>query len=193
MMKAKSILVAALFAGASVSALANNPGDKYGLAAFPVKEPGVYKVVYERANADKLRLNVYNNKAERIFTQSHMAKGFIQPLNFQNLEAGEYTIEILSGTSRETVKINYAPRVAPRSVAHITRLTESGKYLVSIPKQAARNDHFTLSIFQNDKLIYNESNTLAEDFAKVYNVTPDADNITIAITDKYGKVTSASF
>lgn len=193
-MKTKSILIAALFVlGASVSTFANKPGDKYGLAAFPVKEPGIYKVVYERANADKLKLNVYNDKSERIFTQSHVAKGFIQPLNFQHLEAGEYTIEIVSGTSRETVRINHAPRVIAGSFVHITRLNEGGKYLVSVAKRQGREDNITLNIFQGDELIYNESNTLTEDFAKVYNVKPDSENITIAVTDKYGKVTSASF
>lgn len=194
MMKTKSLLIAGFFVlSASVSTFANKPGDKYGLAAFPVKEPGIYKVVYERESTDKLRLNVYNDKSERIFTQSRVTKGFIQPLNFQHLEAGEYTIEIVSGTSRETVRIKHAPHIVAGSFVHITRLNESGKYLVSVAKRQGSEDNITLNIFQDDELIYNESNTLVEDFAKVYSVKPDSKNITIAVTDKYGKVTSASF
>lgn len=153
-MKTRSILIATLFVfGATVSVLANKPGDEYGLAAFPTKESGLYKVIYERPEEGKVKLNVYNQKAERIFTHSVTAKGFIQPLNFQDLEAGEYTVEVVSGGTRETVKINHTPRVLPSSFVHITKLNNEGKYLVSVAKHPAGEENITLNIFQNDRLI----------------------------------------
>lgn len=193
-MKTKSILSAALLViGASVSTLANKPGDEYGLAAFPVKESESYKVIYEGENTEKVKLSVYNDRSERIFSRSLVAKGFIQPLNFQDLQAGEYTIEIVAGKTRETVKVNYAPRLIPSSFVHITKLNDEGKYLVSVAKRKSGDENITLNIFQDNRLIYNESNKLADDFAKVYSVKPSGNNVTIAVTDKNGKVTTASF
>lgn len=194
MMKTNSILIAALLIiGASVSTLANKPGDEYGLAAYPVKESETYKVIYEGQNTERVRLNVYNTKSEKIFSHSIITKGFIQPLSFQGLEAGEYTVEIVAGKTRETVKINHAPRLIPSSFVHITKLNDAGKYLVSVAKPKSVDENITLSIFQDNKLIYNESSKLADDFAKVYSVKPSGNNVTIAVTDKNGKVTSASF
>lgn len=193
-MKTKSILIAALLViGATVSTLANKPGDEYGLAAFAVKESATYKVVYEGENTERVRLSVYNNKSERIFSHSTVSKGFIQPLNFEGLGAGEYTVEILAGKTRQTVKINHAPRLIPSSFVHITKLNDEGKYLVSVAKQKSEDENITLNIYQDNRLIYNESNKIADDFAKVYAVKPTSNNITIAVTDKNGKVTTASF
>lgn len=193
-MKTKSILIAALFVmGAAVSTLANKPGDEYGLAAYAVKESATYKVVYEGENTEKVRLSVYNNKSERIFLHSVVSRGFIQPLNFENLGAGEYTVEIVAGKTRQTLTINHAPRFIPSSFVHITKLNDEGKYLVSVAKQKSEDENITLNIYQDNRLIYNESNKIADDFAKVYAVKPTSNNITIAVTDKNGKVTTASF
>jgi len=193
-MKTKSILIAALLViGASVSTLANKPGDEYGLAAFAVKESATYKIIYEGENTEKVKLSVYNNRSERIFSHSLVTNGFIQPLSFEGLEAGEYTVEVVAGKSRETIKINHTPRLIPSSFVHITKLNDEGKYLVSIAKPKSEDENITLNIFQDNRLIYNESNKLADDFAKVYSVKPSGNNVTIAVTDKNGKVTTASF
>lgn len=194
MMKTNSILIAALFViSASVSTLANKPGDEYGLAAFAVKESETYKIVYEGENTQKVRLNVYNDKSQRIFSQSVVSKGFIQPLSFEGLDAGQYTVEIVAGKTRETITINHARRLVPSSFVHITKLNDEGKYLVSVAKPKLEDENITLNIFQDNRLIYNESSKLADDFAKVYSVKPAGSNVTIAVTDKNGKVTSASF
>jgi hypothetical protein len=193
MMKTKSIVVAALFVlSAVVSAFANKPGEEYGLAIIPVKESEVFKIVYEGKNAGKVKLNIYNDKSDRIFSHSMGAKGFIQPLNFSGLEAGEYTVEIVNGTSRETRTINFKPRQLSSSYVHITQLNSEGKFLVSVARNKVANESITLNIFQDDKLIYNESNKLVDDFAKVYAVKSSGP-VTIAVTDKNGKVTSKSF
>lgn len=194
-MKTNSIFVTALFVlGVSASVFANKPGDEYGLAAFPLKESSVYKVVYESENAGKIRLNIYDEANTRIFSHMVEGRGFIQPLNFQGLQAGVYTVEIVNGKSRETIKINHAPRIEPSSFVHITKLlNQDGKFLVSVAKgRAADEENISLQIFQDDKLIYNERNKLADDFAKIYAVKPSG-NVTISVTDKNGKVTSASF
>ncbi|MDV3307944.1 MAG: hypothetical protein LOY03_03910 [Cyclobacteriaceae bacterium] len=194
-MKTNSIFVAALLVlGVSASAFATEPGDEYGLAAFPVKQSSVYKVVYESEKAGKIKLNIYDANKSRIFTHTVKGRSFIQPLNFQGLEAGVYTVEIVNGKSRETVTINHTPRVEPSSFVHITKLVnEEGKFLVSVAKgKNADAENISLHIYQDDKLIYNERNTLADDFAKVYAVKPSG-NVTIAVTDKNGNVTTASF
>ncbi|HEX7015043.1 MAG TPA: hypothetical protein VF191_05985 [Cyclobacteriaceae bacterium] len=194
-MKTNSIFVAALFVlGVSASAFANDPGEKYGLAAFPMNQGSTYKVVYQSENAGKIKLNIYDENNTRIFTHTVEGRGFIQPLNFQGLEPGLYTVEIVNGKSRETVTINHAPRLEPSSFVHITKLLdEQGKFLVSVAKgDNVDEESISLQIYQNDKLIYNERNKLEGDFAKVYAVKPSG-NVTISVTDKSGRVTTATF
>jgi hypothetical protein len=194
-MKTNSIFVAALLVlVVSASAFAIEPGDKYGLAAYPMSKSSTYKVVYESEKAGKLKLNIYDENKNRIFSHTVEGRGFIQPLNFEALEPGVYTVEIVNGKLRETVTINHAPRIEPSSYVHITKLlNEEGKFLVSVAKaRATEEESISLQIFQDDELIYNERNKLEGDFAKVYAVKPGG-NVTIAVTDKNGKVTTASF
>src|SRR5690606_2160494 len=195
-MKTSSIFVTALLVlGVSASTFANEPGDKYGLAAFPMNQGSLYKVVYQSETAGKLKLNIYDESRNRIFTHTLEGRGLIRPLNWQGIEAGLYTVEIVNGKSRETVTINHARKIEPSNFVHITKLlNEEGKCLVSVAKGsgAENEESISLQIFQNDKLIYNERNKLDSDFAKVYAVQPNG-KVTIAVVDKSGKVTTASF
>src|SRR5690606_21573562 len=194
-MKTNSIFVAALLVlGVSASAFANKPGDKYGLAAIPLRDNTTYKVVYESEKAGKIKLNIYDQNRTRIFTHTIEGRGFIQPLNFKGLDAGVYTVEIVNGKSRETVTINHFPKVEPSAFVHISKLVnEDGKFLVSVAKgNDTEDESISLQIYQDDKLIYRERNTLADDFARIYAVKPSG-KVTIAVTDKNGKTTSASF
>jgi len=194
-MKKNSIFVAALFVlGVSASAFANKLGDQYGLAAFPLNNNSLYKVVYAAEKAGKIKLNIYDESRTRIFTHTIEGRGFIQPLNFKGLDAGVYTVEIVNGKSRETVTINHFPKVQPSAFVHIAKLVnEEGKFLVSVAKgDASEEEEVSLQIYQDDKLIYRERNKLADDFAKIYAVKPSG-KVTIAVTDKNGKVTTASF
>lgn len=159
-----------------------------------MNQGSTYKVVYQSENAGKIKLNIYDENNTRIFTHTVEGRGFIQPLNFQGLEPGLYTVEIVNGKSRETVTINHAPRLEPSSFVHITKLLdEQGKFLVSVAKgDNVDEESISLQIYQNDKLIYNERNKLEGDFAKVYAVKPSG-NVTISVTDKSGRVTTATF
>lgn len=70
-----------------------------------------YKLFYvpvESADAQKVRVNVYDEEGLRIYSKKHLTDdGFAVPYNFEELEPGTYTFEVINsdGTSiREIIK-----------------------------------------------------------------------------------------
>src|SRR6187551_3535402 len=108
-MKTKSLLIAALVViSATVSAFAKEEPTKAGLAIVPVKGSQTFKVIYKSENAGTTKVNIYNTESKVIFSKVVSNEGgFILPLNFDGLTAGEYTIELTDVTGTKTEKVNF--------------------------------------------------------------------------------------
>jgi len=190
-MKTKSIFIAALMVfGAVLTSVANNGTESAnGLAVVPVKGSNVYKVIYKGENQGKVKLSVFNKSAELIFTETVSQSGFILPLNFSNLEAGEYTVELADANGKKSQKIVHGVVNTPANYIHVSKLVnEEGKFLISVKNANAIN----VKIYGRNGLIFNESKDLAGDFAQVYAVKVPGE-LTFEITDANGNVKTARF
>lgn len=188
-MKTKSILIAALIMVGSVSAMAEKPETATGLAVVPVKGSNVYKVIYKGDNEGKVKVNLYNNEAQVVFTQTMANSGFILPLNFSNLSSGEYTVELVDANGKKAQKFVHGIATTPANYIHVSKIaSEEGKYLISVRNANAIN----VKIYDRSGLIFDESKTLAGDFAQVYAVKVPGE-LTFEITDANGNVKTARF
>jgi len=153
---------------ASAFTFATTPASK--VAVVNQNNSGVYKVIYEGATTGKVTLKIYDNSSNVIFSETKKGLSkFIQPLNFNGLEQGEYSIEITDETGTQIQKVNYAianTATATAKGVHITKLQE-GKYLMS----AATMGNINVQIFDgNDNLIHNESLVVNGKLGVVYNL-----------------------
>lgn len=189
-MKTKSILIAALIIIGSVSAMANEkPETATGLAVVPVKGSNVYKVIYKGENEGKVKVNLFNNQREVVFSQTIANGGFILPLNFSNLSSGEYTVELVGANGKKVQKFVHGAATTPANYIHVSKIvSEEGKYLISVRNANAIN----VKIYDRSGLIFDESKTLAGDFAQVYAVKVPGE-LTFEITDANGNVKTARF
>jgi hypothetical protein len=168
-MKTKSLLIAALVVvSATVSAFAKEEPTKAGLAIVSVKGSETFKVIYKTENTGSTKVNIYNAEAKVIFSKVvSNAGGFILPLNFNGLTAGEYTIELTDATGTKVEKVNFQP---------------SAKSSV------------TVTIYDNfDNVVYNETKKLDGDFAQVYALKGKVTSYTFEISDASGKIKSVKF
>jgi len=102
-MKTKSLFLALLMFSVVVSAVGKDEPRTLGMAVIPVKGSEVFKVVYRGEAPKKLRLNIYDADAKRLYTETVSGRdGFIRPVNFSGLQYGEYTIEVVDGDSKQT-------------------------------------------------------------------------------------------
>lgn len=177
-----------------VSILTVNAADEprnAGMAVVSVKGSDIVKVIYKAESAGRVKVNVYNSDSKVIFTQQINRDGFILPLNFNGLEYGEYTIEVMDNAGKKVEKFSYQPATS-NSFVHVTKVgQESGKYLVSVAN--AGDESITVRIYDGgNTLLHTETRQISGQFAQLYSVK-NINNVTIEVTDKSGKVKTVKF
>ncbi|HPM30418.1 MAG TPA: hypothetical protein PLJ60_08770 [Chryseolinea sp.] len=193
-MKTKSLLISALVViGATVSAIAKEEPTKAGLAIVSVKGSETFKVIYKTENTGFTKVNIYNAEAKVIFSKVvSNAGGFILPLNFNGLNAGEYTIELIDGTGTKVEKVNFQPSAKSSLNVHVSKMSEEGKFLLAIAN--SKDEEVTVTIYDNfENVLHTETKKLDGDFAQVYALKGKASSYTFEISDKSGKIKSVKF
>jgi hypothetical protein len=194
-MKKNVLLAIALVMSVAVAAVAKEVPGAARLAVVPVKGSEVYKVVYKNEGATRLKLNIYNGASQLIFSETVTGDGFIRPLNFTGLKAGEYTIEISDAGSKTSEKIYYEPLKSSdssRKVVHVSKMTDGeNKFLVSVARVA--NEKITINIYDaNDRVIHTESRAVDGGFAQIYTVK-SGKVAAIEVVDQNGNINTSRF
>src|SRR6187551_1184750 len=193
-MKTKSLLIAALVViSATVSAFAKEEPTNAGLAIVPVKGSQTFKVIYKSENTGATKVKVYNAASKVIFAETvSNTGGFILPLNFAGLTAGEYTIELADASGTKTEKVNFQPAAKSKLNVHVAKMSEDGKFLLAIAN--TKNEVITVKIYDKfNNLVYNETKELNGDFAQVYSLKNAASSYTFEISDNTGNSKSVTF
>ena len=193
-MKTKSLFIAALVVvSASVAAFGKEePATNKGLAVVPVKGAEVFKVIYKGETAGRVKLNVYNTQSQLVFSEVISGTdGFIRPLNFTGLAAGEYTIETVDASGKRSEKVSYN-KPAKKNV-HISKLAgEEGKFLVAVAGAGA--EVINVNIYDaTNTLVHSESKTVNGDFAQLYTVKNVKGAVTFEVTSAAGSTKVARF
>jgi hypothetical protein len=192
-MKIKSLIIAAIVVLNSAVAFAGEDEPrKTGIAIFPVKGTGVFKLVYKGESVGKVKFNIYNASGSLILTEVvNGVDGFICPLNFTGLASGEYTVELVDALGKKVEKITYQPTKSIKHI-HVSKMPEAGKYLVAIANTGS--EVINLRIYDNyNNLVHSESKEISGDFAQLYKLSNTSLTYTFEVTDKLGNTKTIKF
>ena len=192
-MKTKSIILAAFLMMTAIATFGSDEPKKAGVAVVPMKGTEVFKVIYKSETSGKVKVNVYDAKNERVYTEGfNDTNGFILPLNFGKIGYGEYTFEIVDASGKRTEKVVFE---AAKSVGNIriAKLdAEQGKFLVAV--SSLKNEKITVRIFDNyNNLLHNEVRSISGDFAQVYTVKNLTGACTFEVSNNSGFVKTVQF
>lgn len=193
-MKTKLTVLALVMAFASVAAVAADPVTPK-MVVVDQKESGLFKVIFEGTQSGRVTLKIYNDKGEVVFSETtHRINGFIRPVNFTGMTAGEYTVEVTDASGTYTEKVNYTGRVKGAKVAgvsdeafiHIAKVGNEGKYLVAVP--AGTSEEITVKIFDGSRMVHNQkiAITSTSNFGTIYTLK-DVASPMFEVTDNSGK------
>ena len=191
-MKIKSLIIAALLVSLVATAFAGEDEPRTGFAVVTVKGTSIYKVIYKPEIAGKVKLNIYNAGGAVIFSESvYATNGFMVPLNFSGLSAGEYTIELTGAAGKKVERVSYQPETNIKRV-HVTRISnEENKYLLAVASTGS--DVIYIRIFdRNNNLLHVEKREITGDFAQVYKLT-SASAYTFEVSDQTGNTNTVKF
>ena len=185
-MKTKAIVIAlTMVISAASFAVGKDDPRNLGLAVVAVKGSEVFKVIYRGETASRVKLNVYNEKLELVFTETmHGVDGFIRPLNFAGLQYGEYTIELIDAVGKKSEIVSYRPAQATSAI-HVAKLHgDKGQYLLSAEKVEGT---MSVKIFdEQNNLLHDGATEVSTSYAKVYTLKDVVGSVTFEITDDNG-------
>ncbi len=183
-MKTKLMVSALLVALVTGTAVAVDPvGPK--VVVVNQQESGMFKVIYEGEKAGRVNLKISNQDGAVVFNESVTGvNGFIRPVNFKGMDAGEYTIEVSDASGKQVSKVNYEIEQTVNRV-HVAKIAGDNKYLLAVAKGS--KDEFNVKIFDGaSNLVHNENLVVNGDFGLVYNLKDVAGIPTFEVTDKTG-------
>lgn len=183
-MKTKLMVGALLVALVTGAAVAADPvGPK--VVVLSQKESGIFKVIYEGAKAGKVSMKISDQAGVVVFNESVTGvDGFIRPVNFNGMAAGEYTIEVSDASGKTIQKVNYGLD-QPVNMVHVAKIAGDNRYLLAVAKGS--EEKINVRIFDGaSNLVHNENLVISGNFGLVYNLKDVAGVPTFEVTDNTG-------
>jgi hypothetical protein len=146
------------------------------------------KVLYKAEQSGSVKISIFNEDKDLIFSESlRSVNGFVRPYNFDGLPAGLYTVQLEDKEGMRSKQIDYTAGKIEKHVS-IVKLTEPGKYLLSINSKAS--DRISVNVYnENSELIHSQMKDVEHSFAEVLNLK-DINNFTIEVADSRGLLKS---
>lgn len=143
----------------------------------------VFKVYYSKPVASKVKVNIYNDKGDKVFAESiKNVNGFVRPYNMSALPSGTYTFEISDKTEVETFEFTYAESEVEHAsmTANIVRL-DQGRFFLGVSSD--KSDKVQIEVFNDkDELVYRAIEVVANQFGQLYNLqSVESNGFTITV------------
>ena len=166
----KKILSLVLVLVAIAQANANEVDPKSPVGMAVVKNGAIVKLFYRGEQSGKVKVTIYNHKGDVVFKEvMQETEHFMRPYNFASLPEGQYTIELNDASGKRFHKVTHA-KPKEKRVVYVTRLNQGGnKYMLAVRND--EKDVLTVRIYNHKAMIFEETQRVDGDFARVYNLT----------------------
>lgn len=185
-MKKILAVVFVLIVAGQVNAKEMEPKSPVGMSVL--KRGSIVKLFYRGEQPGKVKVKIFNESGQVVFSETMQnTENFMRPYNFSTLPEGEYVIELSDEQATRTQKVSHE-KIKAKRIAHLTRLKDDEcKYILAVPN--AGRDALTVRIYdENQRMVYQDTQIIDGDFAKVYNLDSITGEHTFEIMDRDGKV-----
>lgn len=169
-MEKVKIFILALLVTAGTQVFANN--DIEPEIEILSTAPNSFKLVYKSADATLVKINIYNEKHTRIFSDKVSNPGSFSKLyNFKNLNSGKYTFEIIANgqSAKEDVYYTLPKKASNKMKAFVDQLDNNKKFKLMV--MGNDMEPVTVKIYDTDnKLLHQKSYTSEKSIGEVYNL-----------------------
>jgi uncharacterized cupredoxin-like copper-binding protein len=189
MKKIMVLVVSVLF---STLVFANGTTDKAASSTVAVMNYGSnsFKVFYKAQKSGNVTVSIRNEKGEIVYSEKLLKiDGFIRPYNFENLPAGQYSIQIENQEGKQVEKVNFGAGKVEKIVTIAKVPSDEGRYLLSGFSKGA--DNISVHIYDAEgKTIYTEDRKVDGRFQQIYNLKNIKGSFSIEVSDDNGVLKS---
>jgi hypothetical protein len=169
----------------------DNPKAASGMAVM--KSGSVIKLFYKGTVSGDVKVSIYSEKGEKVFTETiRDIENFVRPYNFSTLPEGAYTIELKGADGRQLQKVNYSSGKIEKLMNLMHLAGSENKYVLTVANKG--NDKLKVRIYdEKDNLLYDETEAIQGDFAKIYNLNTVSGKCLFEVTDQNGVTKSLTY
>lgn len=151
-----------------------------------VRDGSVFKVIYRGIKAGTVKVTIFNSTGIPVFKESiKKLDGFVRPYNFDNLQQGDYTIELEDEGGKIAEKLNYRNAESQKHVTFLRLAEAERKYVLLIANKG--NDKISIKIFDKDnQLVYTTSQAISGDYAQMFDLKKLGNSLTLEVSDRNG-------
>jgi len=168
-MEKVKILILALLLATGTQVFANDDIDPE--IQIVTTAPNSFKLVYTSTEDAPVKVNIYNEKSRRIFSDLvYKTNRFSKLYNFKNLSSGLYTFEVIANGQTSKEKVYYAPKTAKQKMkAFVRQLEGSKKFRLLV--MGNEMEPVTVRIYnKSNELVHEKSFDSKTSIGQVYNL-----------------------
>jgi hypothetical protein len=162
----------------------DKPKSPVGMAV--VNTGSVVKLFYQGVKSGRVKVTIINANNETIFKETLSdVENFMRPYNFSSLPDGAYRI-VLEGENGKQVQTIAYKKPSKLKLMDLTQVAGvAGKYMLRVSNK--EKDVLTVRIFDRSaSLVYEATENISHDFAKLYNLEKVGEGFYIEVTGKNG-------
>lgn len=157
-------------------------GSSHSKVRVSKDSSSVFKVYYSSADAKKVKINIYNENEEIVFSEViKNENGFVRPYNMSNLPSGSYKFEIVDNEDIRAYEFSYGiiPSKKDDFVAFVNQFSNN-RFFLGLASNT--EEEFTIKIYDaNSNEVYNSTETVKNQFSQLFNLENTSSNVTFKI------------
>jgi len=179
-----SIFAALMIFSSTLFAGIDRPEVITGMAVM--KQGSMVKVFYKGSKQADVKVSIYDASNKLVFKETiRKIDNFVRPYNFSNLAQGEYRIETVGEDGRQVERVNYSVEKIEKLANVLHVYGDKDKYMLTVSNKGT--EVITVKIYNNDgRLLYNQSETVTGDFARIYNLENYKESVVFEVSDSKG-------
>lgn len=181
------VLSTSLFAAGPVE----NPSLKSEMAIIR-KDDNTIKLFYKSSVFTNVKISIRNEANKVVFEETlRNTEGFVRPYNLEKLTQGQYTLEIVDGSGKQSQLISIG-EVQESKMIHVIKLKAEGKFLLTASGMG--KEEITVNIYNDAHvLVHNQVNAISGNHAELFNLSKIKGGATFEIVHADGKIQTQTF
>ncbi len=185
-MKKVFLMLTLVAVGTLVLAAEKGEGNSGRLAVVNDAESGNVKVIYKAEGRGKVRIALLDAEGNRLYDATLKSSGgFILPMNFKNLDEGQYTFELTDESGKLIESIAYGRSKRAEMQLHVRKM-ESSSYAVML-SQANPGTINIRFLDEKGNLVYDFEEKTSGAFGKLFTFRKHPINVaSVEVSDNRG-------
>lgn len=158
-----------------------------------VKSSDGIKVFYKCSQVGKVRVTIYNQKNDVVFSEEVKSHGFVRPYNLKELPEGEYRVVLQDERETREEIVSTVKDVSKEYVKPLVGIIKANKNQFAVTLYSPAGSDVTVTVLDEKKrVLFSEQYSIEGRDLKLFNLANLKGATEVEVTDKAGVIRSTT-